>query len=48
VYASGKADTEIFTDSPGTAGILVAGQGGTPADSAPLGGGARPQPTTSP
>lgn len=39
VDASGTADTEIFTDSPDTAGIPVAGQGGTPADSAAMGGG---------
>jgi hypothetical protein len=39
VDASGTADTEIFTDSPDTAGIPVAGQGGTAADSAPIGGG---------
>ncbi|HEV3051114.1 MAG TPA: hypothetical protein VGX50_12445, partial [Longimicrobium sp.] len=31
VDASGTADTEIFTDSPDTAGVPVAGQGGTPA-----------------
>jgi hypothetical protein len=39
VDASGTADTEVFTDSPDTAGIPVAGQGGTVADSAPMGGG---------
>lgn len=39
VDASGTADTEIFTDSPDTAGIPVAGQGGTVADSTPMGGG---------
>lgn len=39
VDASGTADTEIFTDSPDTAGVPVAGQGGTVADSAPMGGG---------
>ena len=33
VDASGTADTEIFTDSPDTAGIPTAGQGGTAADS---------------
>jgi hypothetical protein len=39
VDAAGTADTEIFTDSPDTAGVSVAGQGGTPAGSAPTGGG---------
>lgn len=39
VDASGTADTEIFTDTPDTAGIPVAGQGGTVADSAAMGGG---------
>jgi hypothetical protein len=39
VDASGTADTEIFTDSPDTAGVPVAGQGGTTADSAAMGGG---------
>lgn len=39
VDASGTADTEIFTDSPDTAGVPVAGQGGTPANSARMGGG---------
>jgi hypothetical protein len=39
VDASGTADTEIFTDSPDTAGVPVAGQGGTPAESAPASGG---------
>jgi hypothetical protein len=38
VDASGTADTEIFTDSPDTTGVPVAGQGGTQADSAPMGG----------
>lgn len=38
VDASGTADTEIFTDSPDTAGVPVAGQGGTTADSAAMGG----------
>lgn len=38
VDASGTADTEIFTDSPDTTGVPVAGQGGTMADSAPMGG----------
>lgn len=46
VDASGTADTEIFTDTPDTAGIPVAGQGGTPADSAPAGGGATGSGTT--
>jgi ABC-type glycerol-3-phosphate transport system substrate-binding protein len=39
VDASGTADTEIFTDSPDTAGVPVAGHGGTPAGGAPAGGG---------
>lgn len=39
VDASGTADTEVFTDSPDTTGVPVAGQGGTMADSAPMGGG---------
>jgi hypothetical protein len=39
VDASGTADTEIFTDSPDTAGVPVAGQGGTMADSTAMGGG---------
>jgi hypothetical protein len=39
VDASGTADTEIFTDSPDTTGVPVAGQGGTMADSAAMGGG---------
>ena len=45
VDASGTADTEIFTDSPDTTGVPVAGQGGTTADSAPAGnaGGAQGQ-----
>lgn len=39
VDASGTADTEIFTDSPDTTGVPVAGQGGTMADSTAMGGG---------
>jgi hypothetical protein len=39
VDASGTADTEIFTNSPDTTGVPVAGKGGTQADSAPMGGG---------
>jgi hypothetical protein len=39
VDASGTADTEIFTDSPDTVGVPVAGQGGTVADSTQPGGG---------
>ena len=38
VDETGTADAEIFTDSPDTAGVPVAGQGGTPADSAAMGG----------
>lgn len=38
VDASGTADTEIFTDSPDTAGVPVAGEGGTRAG-APGGAG---------
>jgi hypothetical protein len=37
VDASGTADTEIFTDSPDTAGVPTAAQGGTTADSVPEG-----------
>jgi hypothetical protein len=37
VDETGTADTEIFTDSPDTTGIAPAGQGGTTADSVPLG-----------
>jgi hypothetical protein len=33
VDASGTSDTEIFTDSPDTAGVPTAAQGGTLADS---------------
>ncbi|HEX2076654.1 MAG TPA: hypothetical protein VHG08_03065 [Longimicrobium sp.] len=33
VDASGTADTEVFTDSPDTSGVPVAGQSGTAADS---------------
>jgi hypothetical protein len=44
VDETGTADTEIFTDSPDTTGIAPAGQGGTMADSAPMGpGGTAPQ-----
>lgn len=39
VDASGTADTEIFTDSPDTTGVPTAAQGGTMADSTPMGGG---------
>jgi hypothetical protein len=39
VDASGTADTEIFTDSPDTTGVPVAGQGGTMADSTATGTG---------
>ncbi|MBW3571677.1 MAG: hypothetical protein KY467_11265 [Gemmatimonadetes bacterium] len=33
VDGAATADTEIFTDSPDTVGVPVAGQGGTMADS---------------
>jgi hypothetical protein len=39
VDASGTADTEIFTQDPDTAGVPTAAQGGTMADSTPMGGG---------
>lgn len=39
VDGAGTADTEIFTDSPDTTGVPVAGEGGTMADSAPPGSG---------
>jgi hypothetical protein len=39
VDASGTADTEIFTQTPDTTGVPTAAQGGTMADSAPMGGG---------
>ncbi|HST63415.1 MAG TPA: hypothetical protein VLK84_32185 [Longimicrobium sp.] len=42
VDETGTADTEIFTDSPDTTGIPAAGQGGTPADSVPMGTPAAP------
>jgi hypothetical protein len=37
VDASGTADTEIFTRDPDTTGVPTAGQGGTLADSTPVG-----------
>jgi hypothetical protein len=37
VDETGTADTEVFTDSPDTTGIAPAGQGGTMADSTPMG-----------
>lgn len=37
VDETGTADTEIFTDSPDTVGVPAAGQGGTMADSVPMG-----------
>jgi hypothetical protein len=37
VDASGTADTEVFTQDPDTAGVPTAAQGGTMADSAPVG-----------
>lgn len=37
VDETGTADAEIFTDTPDTAGIAPAGQGGTTADSVQLG-----------
>lgn len=37
VDASGTADTEVFTNSPDTTGVPVAGQGGTQADSQHMG-----------
>ena len=37
VDASGTADTEVFTNSPDTTGVPTAAQGGTMADSAPVG-----------
>lgn len=42
VDETGTADTEIFTDSPDTTGIPAAGQGGTMADSVPMGTPATP------
>lgn len=48
VDASGTADTEVFTDSPDTTGVPTAGQGGTMADSAPMGGGGMPSQTQQP
>lgn len=37
VDETGTADTEVFTDSPDTTGIAPAGQGGTMADTTPMG-----------